>query len=105
MPTREHDDLPYLSNVPKPGVPKQVRVNESEYSTLRQVRDLLAATVDGLSKNFNAFEVLKKENLQLAAVDLLRQVEVKQGVFEILDPLLAEVNEAMITVDARHKEE
>lgn len=100
----DRDDLEYRSNVPKPGEAKTVTVNEAEYSTLMRVRKMLSDTVDGLSKNFNAFEVLKHEEITTAAVDLLRQVEIKQGVFEILDPLLVEINEAMVVIDAKYKE-
>lgn len=98
MVMREQDDLSYRSAVPEPTVAKSIVVNESEYSSLKTVRKLLAQAVDDLSKNFNAFDILKKEDTTVAAVDLLRQVEVNQAVYNILVPLLDTVDSAITSV-------
>src|SRR4051812_10916192 len=104
MAEREQDDLPYRSPVHTPGVKSVVSKNEQEYSTLKIVRSTLAATVEGLYKEFNAFEVLKNADAEMAASNLLRQVEVKQGVYDIVSPLLEAVDNAMRVVDDKYKE-
>ena len=84
--------------------PQQLSSNEVDYSTLKIVRDLLAASVAGLSKDFNAFEVLRDKSKAEAAENVLRQIEIKQGVYEIVAPLLDAVNEAMRGVDERYRQ-
>lgn len=106
MPLREQDNLPYRTpaDYAARSRPQQVSSNEVDYSTLKIVRDLLAEAVNGLSKDFNAFEVLKDKPENAAAKNILRQIEIKQGVYEIVFPLLTAVNEAMRGVDERYRQ-
>lgn len=104
MSTREQDDLPYRSAFTEIAPVASVTTDEVNYDTLKHVRDLMVEAVNNLSKNFNAFEVLKQGNTkQDAALDLVRQIEVKQGVYDVLAPLLEEVNSAMRTIDNKYK--
>lgn len=84
--------------------PQQTSSNEADYSTLLIVRDLLAQSVLGLSKDFNAFDVLKDKPTEEAAANMLRQIEIKQGVYDIVAPLLEAVQEAVRAVDERYKQ-
>lgn len=107
MPLREQADLPYRTpaEYAARNRPQQVSSNEADYSTLRIVRDLLAKSVAELSpQDFNTFEVLKNEDKSKAAENLLRQIEIKQGVYDIVAPLLVAVNEAMRAVDERYRQ-
>lgn len=107
MPLREQDELPYRSPVDYAlrNRAQQLTSNEVDYSTLKIVRDLLAEAVALLSpQDFNTFELLKDKPRSEAAENLLRQIEVKQGVYDIVNPLLIAVNEAMRGVDSKYKQ-
>lgn len=104
MAGREQDGLPYRT----PGMvgqrPVQTTSNEQDYSTLQIVRDILAKNVEALYKDFNAFGVNKDKDPDERAKILLHEVEVKQGVFDIVNPLLEAVNSAMLAVDQKYKQ-
>lgn len=104
MPTREQDDLPYRSPVTARQVPTPTSVDEQDFSTLKIVRGILSEAVNGLYKDFNAFDILKDQTPETAARNLLRQVEAKQIAYDTLSPLLDAVDTAMKNVDNNYKE-
>lgn len=104
MPQRERDDLPYRSPVTATALPQPVTSDEQDYSTLRSVRAVIADALEGLYKDFNAFDVLKRESVETAAIDLLRQVEVNQAVYGVLAPLLEAIDSKLQLIDSKYRE-
>lgn len=104
MAQRERDDLPYRSPVTVTAPPQQVTSDEQDYSTLRLVREEIANCLEGLYKDFNAFDVLKKQPVADAAVDLVRQVEVNQAVYGVLSPLLQAIDSKLQLIDGKYRE-
>lgn len=105
MPQREQDDLPYRSPVTAVNTPAPVSdTNVANYDTLAIARRLLVDGIDGLYKDFNAFDILKDKPTAEAAENLLRQVEAKQMAFDILSPVLEAVDNAIKGVDEKYKQ-
>lgn len=104
MPQREQDDTPYFT----PGVletgPETTTKDQQEYSTLKIVGNMLLEARNGLSKDFNAFDILKEADTTTAAENLLRQVEAKQIAYDILDPVVEAVISAIQKIDVNYKQ-
>lgn len=104
MSVREQDDLPYRSPVTQGTAQSpSTTANETNYDTLKIVRELLADSLEDLYKNFNAFDVLKSETKDKAVDNLLRQIEGKQIAYDILSPVLEGVDNAIKVVDDKYK--
>lgn len=105
MPQRDQDDIPYRGIVTSPAsAPAVSSTNEANYDTLQIARKLLQDGIDGLYKDFNAFDILKAEDKEKASANLLRQVEAKQMAFDILSPVLEAVDNAVKLVDEKYKQ-
>lgn len=102
------DDLPYRNNaiaythMPQP----QPTSSEDErtFSTLKEVRRLLAESVEGLYKDFNAFQVDKNLPRKEALQVLQRQIDGKQEAYDILAPLLESVDSVLDQINLKYKE-
>lgn len=84
---------------------KVVTKDEEDYSTLRAVRNTLAEAIEGLYKDFNAFEVLGTDVTRDAKDKMLRSIESKKMVYDILAPLLETIDGAIQGVDSKYKEQ
>lgn len=104
MTLRDVDDIGYRSQITARRKPEPASQNEQEFSTLKVVRTALADGVDSLSKDFNAFTILTDKDQETAAKNLLMQVAAKQIAYDILNPLLTAVDEAMRLVNDKYKE-
>lgn len=101
------DDLPYRSSAPAhvlPTTQQPSSVDEGEFSTLKVVRDTLAEGVEGLYKDFNAFDLLKTGKKTEAAYDLIVQIESKKIAYDILAPLLETVVSTMESINAKYRQ-
>jgi hypothetical protein len=78
--------------------------NEANYDTLQIVSKLLTDSMNGLYKDFNAFDILKEGDTFAAAGNLLRQVEAKQMAYDILSPALEAVDNAIKLIDQKYKQ-
>lgn len=104
MPQRDQDETPYFTPGTAPGRAEKHPVDEQQYSTLKMVGGMLTDALDGLSKDFNAFDVLTKEDRTKAADNLLRQVEAKQMAYDILLPAVEAVVSAIQKIDVNYKQ-
>lgn len=104
MSLREQDNLPYRSPVTSVSKPSQVTSDEQDYNTLQAVRGILDASIKELYQDFNAFDTHPDKLPHDAATMLLREIEAKQLVFNILSPLLERVNNAMRGADDMFKQ-
>lgn len=101
------DDLPYRNSAPAhvlPTMQKPSSVDEGEFSTLLSVRNQLAEGVEGLYKDFNAFDLLKADSKQKAAYDLIVQIEAKKAAYDILAPLLESVTSSIESINAKYRQ-
>lgn len=104
MARKTDEDIPYRSAIPEAPDNSQVTSkDEDQYSTLLNVQKTLAASVEALSKDFNAFDLYTDKPLSTRGTLILHEIEVRQGVFDIVAPLLDSVNDAIKIVDSRHK--
>lgn len=87
----------------KPPAPT-VTQDEEDVSTLRVVRANLAESIEGLYKDFNAFELLKGATTARKKEELLYQIAIKQGVYEILAPLFDQVDSSIKSTTAKYKQ-
>ncbi len=107
MPTREgaDNDLPYRT--PMTAIVSTTPVsskNEDNYDTLKIVQKLFRDSLDGLYRDFNAFDVLNGKPPSAAAENLLRQIQAKQIAYDLLSPVLEAVDSAIQTVDDKYKQ-
>lgn len=109
MPTREQDDLPYRSAVPQGIVSsnKGTTTNEQNYDTLKNVLKTLDTRIEGLYKDFNAFDVvglLQSSELDDAQKKLLVQILAKQQAYDVLIEAREAINSVLITADQKYKQ-
>lgn len=107
MAIREGNDngLPYRSPVTGTGkayVP--VSTDEEKYDTLKAVESLFASAIEGLYKEFNAFDVLKDGTTPETIDKMMRQIAGNQIAYDICAPLLEAVQTAIRGADNRHIE-
>lgn len=86
-----------------PTVAKPSTNDERDFSTLQAVHKTLADAVNELSKDFNAFAILKEDMPADAAVKLLHDVEVKQGIYDIIYPLFLDIDGTIEQINASHR--
>lgn len=104
MPYREQDNLPYSTPGTLQRSAEPTSQNEQEFSTLKIVGNILNDALAGLSRDFNAFDVLKDADRAKAADNMLRQVEAKQMAYDILLPCVEAVTSAIQIVDSKYKQ-
>ena len=98
------EDIPYRTAVPLPPDASQASSrDEDNYDTLKLIQKGLVDAIDGLYKDFNAFEVLKDADNRTASQALMRNIAAKQEAYDILVPLLESVNSAVNSVDNKYK--
>lgn len=102
------DDLPYRNNAVAhtrlPGVAQVSSADEREFSTLKNVRDAIAGSVEDLYKDFNAFDVTKAENEDEAIKALLYQIKGKQEAYTILSEALEVIDQTMQTINLKYQQ-
>ena len=103
MPQREQDGLPYRSPVSDKTNPNPVTKDEDQYSTLQNVFKILEDATSGLYNDFNVFQFAKDKLPADRAKILLHEIEVKQGVYEILAPLVERVGNAISEADSNFR--
>lgn len=98
------EEIPYRSAIPDV-MPDTERTmpDEMNYDTLRNVGKILQDALDALAKDFNAFKVSPDKTTEEDAKLILRQIEVRQGVYDILAPVVDSVTTAMQVVDEKYK--
>ena len=95
MAIRDQDDMGYRTAITPKSSTIPVSRDETNYDTLKNVHDIFVETVDGLYKEFNAFDINKKDLPSDRMKKLLHQVEVNQGVYDVLSPLIERMENAM----------
>lgn len=100
---REQDDLPYRSPVSQATNPNPVTRDEEQYDTLKTVFRILEDASLDLYKDFNLLQIDTKDMPGDKAAKLLNQIEVKQGVYEIIAPLVERVGNAIAKADSNFR--
>lgn len=106
MPPNNDESIPYRSPVTAPTTNDAVDRDAEEFSTLEDVKKTLDQAVEALSKDFNAFDILKlleSPTLDEAARKLLVQIEGKQIAYDILMPLQSTIDSAIQNVVQKRK--
>ena len=100
------ENIPYRSAIPDVMADDTTTTTEDEanYNTLIIVRNTFQTSVNNLYKDFNAFTLNKNKLPADRAKLLLHDIEVKQGVYDVLAPLLESVISAVQTVDDKYKQ-
>lgn len=99
MGARDTEDMGYRTALTPKGSIVPVTSDEQDYTTLKAIRELLQESVDGLSKDFNLFDVLSEGTDDAKRDHMMRLIAGKQIAFDILSPLLERVVSAMATAD------
>lgn len=105
------DDLPYrnsaIAHTYLPGRDQPSSADEREFSTLKAVREQIARRIEGLYKDFNAFDILKlleSPKIEDAQRKLLVQVMGKQEAYDILAEALEVIDTTMQTINIKYRE-
>lgn len=106
MPLRQpQDNLPYrVPATASPAADNHTTQDEQDFNTLKKVEVILESCVEGLYKEFNAFNVTTADDPKVAAANLLVEIKSKQFAYEILVPALEMVKNAIKAVDDKYKE-
>ena len=98
------NELPYRSPVTAAAPAPQYSSDEADYNTLKNVRVLFADTINNLSKDFNAFDVLSEGTNQAKIETMMRNIAGKQIAYDILAPLLERLDSALMRADNNAKQ-
>lgn len=106
MAIREGNDnqLPYRTPVTPAAATTPFTKDEQEYDTLQIVRKIFGEAIDGLYKEFNAFDVLSDGTDQEVRDKMMRQIAGNQIAYDILSPLKERMDNAIIKVDENYKQ-
>lgn len=99
----EEEGFEYRSPVTPSLARAGTSTDEGNYDTLKIVQNLFAEGVMGLYKDFNLLAVPMQGGNEQAQQEFMRQVAAKQGAYDILAPLLEQVNSAISKVDEKFK--
>ncbi len=94
----QDEQIPFFSPATAPTPDPVAENDEDDYTTLKQVKKILDDGVDGLSTDFNAFD-LSKDAMKLEA-----QVAGRQIAYDILVPIQSMVDSAIKAVEEGRKE-
>ncbi len=102
MSIREGNDnsLPYRSPVTPAAADIPYTQDEQDYNTLKFVQNILAETIDGLYKEFNAFDVLSDGTDTEKRDKMMRQIAGNQIAYDILSPVKERIDNAITTADS-----
>jgi len=98
------EEVPYLSPYSQE-LPENSEVpvqDEADFSTLKQVKKTLEQYIAGLGKEFNAFDVLKAVDPDIAAKDLVVQIRAKQEVHALLSNLVTFIGGSIDAIDFKN---
>lgn len=106
MPRREGSDssLPYRSPVTPAPAATPYSQDEAQYNTLQIVQKIFGEAIDGLYKEFNAFDVLGDGTNQEVMDKMMRQIAGNQVAYDILAPLKERIDNAIKTADDNYKQ-
>lgn len=106
MNTHPDEDLPYRSPVTDMlvGAKPPTTKDEVDYDTLKAVQDILTQALAAQFKDFNAFKLLEGATTAQKKEDVLLQIAIKQGIYEILVPVVESVVSAVQVVNDKYKE-
>lgn len=106
MAIREGNDnsLPYRTPVTLTSPTVPYTQDEQHYNTLRMVQSIFAEAIEGLYKEFNAFDVLGDGANEAVRDKMMRQVAGNQIAYDILSPLKERLDSALATVDDNFKQ-
>lgn len=93
----DNEAIPYRSPAKVTQAQPASDEDENDYRTLVEVKKILDDAMDGLSKNFNAFDLAKN------APDLAVQVAARQVAYEILVPVQSMVDSAIQAVEQKEQ--
>lgn len=74
--------------------------DEQQYDSLKEAQELLSESIKDLYKDFNAFDVLKTDNPQIAE-NFIREVAGKQEAYNILMPILQSLNSIVDKIEKK----
>lgn len=80
-----------------------VSTDEQDYNTLKAVKKILDDGIDGLSKDFNLFDVLSEGTDEAKKDHMMRLIAGKQIAFDLLAPLQERIASAMANADDNFK--
>lgn len=107
MPQREGADdggMMYRSPVTQAAEPPKYTADEANYDTIKQIGQDLERELNALYKDFNTFQIAKDMDPDERAKILLHEVEVKQGVYDILVPIIDRIHSSLKTADDNFKQ-
>jgi hypothetical protein len=102
MAFREQDDLPYRSPITANQQKPEFTKDEANYDTLVMVVKIFNEAIEGLYKEFNAFDVLKAGTDQEVIEEMMRKIAGNQVAYDILSPLKERLDSAILTADQNH---
>jgi len=98
-----NEEIPYRSPAHvAPGSPASSQ-DENDYSTLKEVKKILDESLEGLHKDFNAFTLLKGEDIEKVKNDLFNQVSARQVAYDLLVPIQSLVDSAIESVKEKRR--
>lgn len=101
----QDENVPYRATIASlPAAAPVSSKDENNYDTLKDVHARLAKSIEDLYTDFNAFEVHKDLLPANRAKMLLHDVEVRQGVYDIVLPLLQTLESALESVNGKYRE-
>lgn len=98
------NQLPYRSPVTTAPAQTPFTQDEAQYNTLVMVRNIFGEAIDGLYKEFNAFDVLSDGTDQEKIDKMMRQIAGNQIAYDILSPLKERLDNAITTADDNYKQ-
>lgn len=101
MAVREQDTLTYRTPATAAPAVAQTSADQDNYDTLRMIGGIFADAINGLYKEFNAFDILSDGTDEEKRDKLMRQIAGNQIAYDILAPLLERINSAVQTVNDR----
>lgn len=97
------EEVPYRSPIIVEDASDDTTRDEEEFSTLVSVRDDFQTDLEGLYKDFNAFDP-KGDMPDVKAVEILRgDIRAKREAYKILEPLFVRLNSAVNDVENQRK--
>lgn len=101
MSIREGNDnsLPYRSPVTPTAAATPYTRDEQDYNTLKFVQGLFADALEGLYREFNAFDVLGDGSDMVVRDKMMRQIAGNRTAYDILSPLKERIDNAIATAD------
>lgn len=98
MAGHEDEEIPYFSPVAIEESEPVSTQDENDYSTLKQVKQEFEQTLQGLYKDFNAFDLSSKDSIEIKI-----QIGARQLAFDILEPLRQKLKSAIDDIKEKNE--